>query len=308
MIKYNAEWDIIRIHHTPSYHNRPKPGTHYFLYFPTMIKSFGNHPFSLSSWTVSGRGSLSSPVEIRSTFADPEKVQARPPVRTTEAEVDSESDNSQAAASTATELRFIVRPYKGLTAHLRDTVIKTGTGTKEIPILVEGPYGHPHPLLTYDNVLFIFGGSGIAAVLPYIQEFMHPQNPQAIRTKHIHLVWAARQYTFVRDVLDDELAAAASISAHHRVKMDFFITGPAPKSVKADALDLDRLEDADTRISYQRPVSENMVIEEASEAVGSLAVFVCGPRQMADDTRRAAVHVVGNGFARLGYFEEQFGW
>lgn len=274
-----------------------------------MLKSFGNHPFSLASWTFSGRGNLSSPVGIRTTFADPEKVQAYPPVRTTEAEVGSESENSQTAASTAaTELRFIVRPYKGLTAHLRDAVIKTGTGTKEIPILVEGPYGHPHPLLTYDNVLFIVGGSGIAAVLPYIQEFMHPENPQAIRTKHIHLVWAARQYTFVRDVIDNELAAAASISAHHRVKMDFFITGSAPKSVKADALDLDRLEDADTRISYKRPVSENMVIEEASEAVGSLAVFVCGPRQMADDTRRAAVHVVGNGFARLGYFEEQFGW
>lgn len=307
LIKYNADRDVIRIHFTPSFHKTPRPGTHYFLYFPTMIKSFGNHPFSLSSWTVPGSLSASSPV--RSLSVDPEKVSTFPSVRTTEAEVSSESDNSQKAnsqiASSATpELRFVIRPYKGLTAHLRDAVIKTGTGATEMSILVEGPYGHPHPLLTFDNVLLIVGGSGIAAVLPYIQEFLQPHNN--IRTKHIHLVWAAREYSFVRDVLDDELAAAAS--AQHRVKMDFYITGPAPKVVKAEALDLDRFDEADTRINYQRPVSENVVLEEAAEAVGSLAVFVCGPGQMADDARRAAVHVVGNGFNRLEYFEEQFGW
>lgn len=306
VVKYSVERDIIRIDLTPSFQHQPRPGTHYFLYFPTMLKAVGNHPFSLSGWTSPGGRGTSNSIEIRSSAIDLEKTQRDPAVRTTEAEVSSQTNTSENSASIATELQFVIRPYKGLTATLRDEVMKTGLGRKEMSVIVEGPYGHPHPVLNYDNVLFLVGGSGIAAALPYIQEFLRPGH--AIRAKHIHLVWAVRQYSFARDVLDNELAPGASASAHDRVKLDFFVTGPSPKAVKADALDLDRFEDADTRISYQRFVADTVLREEVSQAVGSLAVLACGPAQLADDARRAAVQVVKNGFDRLEYFEEQFGW
>lgn len=306
MVKYNAERDIIRIDLTPSFQHQPRAGTHYFLYFPTMLKTVGNHPFSLSGWTSPGGPSKSNSIEIRSSAIDAEKIQRDPTMRTTEAEVSSQTNSSESSASIATELQFVIRPYKGLTASLRDAVIKTGVGRKEMNVWVEGPYGHPHPVLSYDTVLFMVGGSGVAAALPYIQEFLRPRH--AIRAKHIHLVWAVRQYSFARDILDNELAAGASASAHDRVKLDFFVTGPSPKAVKDDALGLDRYEDGDTRISYQRFVADKMLREEVSQAVGSLAVLVCGPAQLADDARRAAVQVVKGGFDRLEYFEEQFGW
>ena len=44
------------------------------------------------------------------------------------------------------------------------------------------------------------------------------------------------------------------------------------------------------------------------ESAGSTAVLVCGPAQMADDARKAAVEAVADGHAGLGYFEEYFGW
>jgi ferric-chelate reductase len=307
---YNAERDIIRIHCTPSYEHEPRPGTHYFLYFPTMLKTVGNHPFSLSSWTIPEKERLSNSIQIQSASTVSEKDQVYPSIRTTEEEV-SETDSSQIVAANATQLRFVIRPYKGLTASLRDAIIKTGTGSKEMKILMEGPYGHTYPLLSYDSVLCFIGGSGIASVLPYMQEFLRPQSRKgAGRTKHIHLVWAAKQYSFVRDVLDNELAVAASASARSRVKLDFYITGAGPRAVKGeDALDLDRLGNADTKIFYHRPVVESVLRENVLQTVvGSLAVFVCGPAQLADDARRAAVNAVGNGFDRLGYFEEQFGW
>ena len=304
VIKYNADRDIIRIHVTPSVPHQPREGTHYFLYFPTMLRTMGNHPFSVSGWTVPGGRSASSSASNHAI--DLEKIQRDPAVRAMEAEVGSQTNSSETSASTGTELQFVIRPYKGLTASLRDRVIKTGAGSLELTVLVEGPYGHPHPVLTYDTVLFIVGGSGIAAALPYIHEFLHPRHNN--RTRHIHLVWAVRQYSFARDILDTELAAGATASAHNRVKLDFFVTGPAPKVVKHDALDLERFEEGDTGISYQSPVAGDVIQEEAAQAVGSLAVLVCGPAQLADDARRGAVQAVRNGYDQLEYFEEQFGW
>lgn len=304
VIKYNADRDIIRIYLTPSVPHQPREGTHYFLYFPTMLKTMGNHPFSVSGWTDPKSSSASS--SVTNHAIDLEKVQHNPAVRATEAEVDSQTNTSENSTATGTELQFVIRPYKGLTAALRDKVIQTGRGSLELTVLVEGPYGHPHPVLTYDTVLFIVGGSGIAAALPYIHEFLHPRHNN--RTRHIHLVWAVRQYSFARDILDTELAAGATASAHNRVKLDFFVTGPAPKALKHDALDLERFEDGDTAISYQRPVAADVIRDEVAQAVGSLAVLVCGPAQLADDARRGCVQAVKNGYDQLEYFEEQFGW
>lgn len=306
VVKYNAERDIIRIDLTPSFQHQPRAGTHYFLYFPTMLKGVGNHPFSLSGWTSPGGRCISKSIEIGSSAIGSEKFQKIPTIYITEAEVSSQTRISKKSASFATELQFIIRPYKGLTATLRNEVAKTGLGRKEMNVFVEGPYGHPHPLLNYDNVLFIVGGAGIATALPYIQEFLRPRHP--VRTKQIHLVWAVREYSFARDVLDNELAPGMLATAHDRVKLDFFVTGPSPKAVKDDVLDLDRFDDVDTRISYRCFVADTVLREEVSQAVGSLAVLACGPARLADDARRAAVQAVKNGFDRLEYFEEQFGW
>ncbi len=323
VVDYNAERDIIRIYLTPSYHKQPRAGTHYFLYFPTMLKTVGNHPFSLSGWTVSGGENVSKsmtrsvvvdPEKLQSDAEeiqrDPEKIQSVPAIRTKEEEVGSETNSSQTSIVTKPKLHFVIRPYKGLTAGLKDAVMKTGTGSKEMTVLVEGPYGQPHPVLAFDTVLFIVGGSGVAAALSYIQEWLRPRPGQIIRTKHMHLAWAVREYSFARDILDNELAVMASAAARGRVtvKLDFYITGATPAAIKGDALDLDRFDNVEMRISYQRPVADILIRQEAAEAVGSLAVLVCGPAQMADDARRAAVQVVGGGFDRLEYFEEQFGW
>lgn len=306
VIKYNADRDIIRINVTPSVSHQPREGTHYFLYFPTMLRTMGNHPFSVSGWTGPGGSSASSSTASQNSAVDLEKMPQEPAIRASEAEVSSQTNSSETSTSAGTELQFVIRPYKGLTASLRDAVIKSGKSSLEMTVLVEGPYGEARPILTFDTVLFIVGGSGIAAALPYIHEFLHPRHNK--RTRHIHLVWAVRQYSFARDILDTELAAGATKSEHNRVKLDFFVTGPAPKVVKHDALDLERFNDGDTAISYQRPVAGDVIREEAAQAVGSLAVLVCGPAQLADDARRGAVQAVKAGFDQLEYFEEQFGW
>ena len=50
LARYDEDGDIVRITVFPSYHAKPQIGSHYFLYFPTLTKAAGHHPFSLSGW------------------------------------------------------------------------------------------------------------------------------------------------------------------------------------------------------------------------------------------------------------------
>lgn len=171
---------------------------------------------------------------------------------------------------------------------------------------IEGPYGESAPVFRYNTVIFISGGSGVSAVLPYMQEYLHPElSPSSVSkvTKRIRMVWAAREQEFVRDVIDRELAAASS---NPSVKLDLFVTGPSAPPVKDDMLDLDRFP-GHVDLHYSRPDVPTIIRQEANESVGSIAILVCGPARLSDDARRAAVEMVGAGY-EIGYFEESFGW
>lgn len=166
--------------------------------------------------------------------------------------------------------------------------------------LIEGPYGGSEPVFDYKNVIFIAGGSGISAVLPYVQEFLHVQSTARSTTTRVHVIWAARQRGFIQDVLETELATAAT---DPRVKLDLFLTGASTLTIKEE-----KLQALTTSIGYERPDIKSILHREVGESVGTVAVFVCGAAGLADDTRRASVEIVGGGFKGLGYFEEHFGW
>lgn len=303
LVAYNSDTDIIRITVTPSFHLKPRAGLHYYLYLPTMLKAMGNHPFTMATWTMAGTRNPRTSIVDQTMLTGQEK-EISPAVRATEEEVSSESNGSLDNVARSTQLHFVIRPYKGLTARLRDEVLKSGKGVKEYTGFIEGPYGESHPVLDYNTILFIAGGSGIAAVLPYMQEFLQSQTVGTKVTKRVHIIWAARQQAFVRDVLDRELVTAAT---NPEVKLDLFVTGQSPKIVKDNTIDLDRI-DADVGMRYERPAIGKILRKEVSEAVGTVAFLVCGPAGLADDARQAAVQVVGDGFNGLGYYEEYFGW
>lgn len=187
-----------------------------------------------------------------------------------------------------------------MTARLRDSIVKSGTGSKEMTALIEGPYGETEPVFDYNNVIFIAGGSGISAVLPYVQEFLQTRSTARSSTTRIHVVWAARQRGFILDVLESELATAAT---DPRVKLDIFFTGASTLAIEEA-----KLQALTTNVQYKRPDIKSLLHREVGESVGTVAVFVCGAAALADDARRASVEIVGGGFKGLGYFEEQFGW
>ena len=301
---YNQDHDIIRLTFTPSYHRQPKPGTHYYLHFPFILKAVGNHPFTMSGWSFGGTQSTPSSVLSRSASKDQEKGNVSP----TAYEVDSNSRESIEMDNKGDmKIHFVLKPYKGLTAKLRDSIVKTGTGFREMTAMMEGPYGEAAPLFQYNTVIFVVGGSGISAALPYMQEYLHPTSshvPRSTITKRVHILWTSRSGAFVRDVVDSELAAA---STNPHVKLDLYVTGSASSQVKNDTLDLDRFPGS-IGLRYERPDVPTILNQEVGDSAGTTAVFVCGPAGLADDARRAAVDLVGGGVDGLGYFEEQFGW
>lgn len=251
----------------------------------------------MSSWSESGQDSRRTSATFASSISkDPEKGNISP----TAVEVSCKSSVSTDSKVGSKKIHFVIRPYKGMTARLRDSIVKSGTGSREMTALIEGPYGKREPVFDYNNIIFIAGGSGISAVLPYVQEFLSTRSTAHSPATRIHVVWAAREKGFIQDVLETELATAATDT---RVKLDIFLTGASTLAV-----DEDKLQTLTTNVHYERPDTKSLLHREVGESVGTVAVFVCGAATLADDVRRASVEIVGGGFKGLGYFEEQFGW
>ncbi|KJR86002.1 FRE family ferric-chelate reductase [Sporothrix schenckii 1099-18] len=160
----------------------PGPGQHYFLYQPLRLFGWENHPFTLGHWH-------------RDTPTDGGDL----------------------------HLQFWIRPYDGWTKKLRTAcTAQAGAGSTLAhmamapAMLLEGPYGNAEPLHTFDQVLLVAGGSGIAGVLPYLQDHVRrvEQGADAVgahgriptRTRHMTLIWADRSEACLRFLADGPLA------------------------------------------------------------------------------------------------------
>ena len=301
MIRYDGDHDVIQLTVFPSFHLAPKPGTYYFLYFPTLLLSFGAHPFTISGWTAAD--GHSEPVQV--SLEAEEKALEISAIEVVKPEVANEVRSTSNADSELQDgsqgLKFIIRPQKGLTASLRDRIVKTESSSTKVPVLLEGPYGMTHPLNDYNTVLFIAGGTGISPVLGYLQ-FMLARSRDTFQKRHV--AWTGRSISFFSYVLENGLRTTR---ADPNTEIDLYFTGNG-------ALDRpSKLEDQRVRLHHGRPsplnLIEAVVKDDAQPATASIAVFVCGPGALADDTRRAVTTVLGsNHSVRLDYYEEHFGW
>ncbi|KKA22462.1 Ferric-chelate reductase [Rasamsonia emersonii CBS 393.64] len=195
-LSYNRLSDILWLEVTiPGDKLEPKPGQHYYVYQPLRWKGYENHPFTLGSWTVAGSDSDSND-------ALPLPSGTRP--------------------TTDRKLIFWIRPFDGWTRRLRNECLRAPGLTVDSTFLLEGPYGQVSPLYNYETVILIAGGSGIAGVLPYIEDhFRRCRNScgdfsddsgattsspatkpgsRNTRTRDVTLIWTARQREFIEEI------------------------------------------------------------------------------------------------------------
>lgn len=246
-----------------------RPGTYYYVYVLNDSRPWESHPFTMAYASAGGESTIGE--------ASPLIPSATPP--------------GPACGSKAPSLTFLVRPYDGFTSRLRDMAARKSSPR----VLVEGPYGTTHPLHTFDDVLFIVGGSGIVVPLAHLSTLIS-------RVRSVKIAWSAREAAFVSEVLQHDMAAHLDSD---KLSLDVFLTRGAEHAVDTG------LQEWPKKVSAApgRPdVSAEIKCAAQGALGGSVAVVACGPAIMADEARRAVVGVLGEGYHRVEYFQEAFNW
>ncbi|KAL7897248.1 ferric reductase like transmembrane component domain-containing protein [Trichoderma sp. SZMC 28014] len=319
-ISYDQDANIVRIQINT--HVKPKPGQHYYLYQPFRFTGWENHPFTLAYWSQSTE----------------ETVQIQGGSPTTNNAINPPS-RIHAVAGDEYILSFWIRPYDGWTRRLRDMCLKSISTSKlsavsRETLLLEGPYGMAEPLWAFDEVLLIAGGSGIAAMIPYILDHVSRAVAGQTRIRGLTLVWSDRKQAYLRRIAQQELAAAL---IRDDVRCIFYCTDAAKVSI--DSLPLpspdeismenacretkecgvlkdkeaaDDIRETDSLVFETGRPDIPVLIERATasaiESGSRLAVMACGPGELADTAREATRRAMRHQSNSVEYFEEAFGW
>ncbi|KAK6002611.1 hypothetical protein QM012_001361 [Aureobasidium pullulans] len=293
---YSKKSDVIRLDmRTDSFLAQPAAGQFYYLYQPSTWQGYENHPFTLGAWK--------SPTVVSDTASDSLLRHTNMPSELDEPDLDS---RYRPAVRTLT---FWIRPYDGWTRRLRDECLQASARTVEPTILLEGPYGHHCPISSFDSVLLIAGGTGIASAVPYILEHMAQSEVNEPVTTRMHLIWTVRQASFIEEVFAQELRPAAQ---RDDFSADLFFTrkseGPKHGRNHSECEDIRYL---NSKLQYGRPDITSAIAKAATRAEMTrtkVAVLVCGPPAMADEARLAVHRSLRRGCHSVEYFEESFGW
>lgn len=248
-----------------------RPGTYYYIYVLSDSRPWESHPFTMAY--------ASSGSEPTSGETSPLLPGVTPP--------------GSASGSKSPSITFLIRPYDGFTRRLRSMATKNASPR----VLVEGPYGTTHPFHTFDDVLFIVGGSGIVVPLAHLSKLTSSPHVRSVK-----IAWSVREAAFATEVLQRDMSDHLN---SEKVSLDVFLTRGAERS-----MDLG-LEDWPKKVSavLGRPdVSAEIKCAAQGAMGGSVAVVACGPAIMADEARRAVVGVLAEGYHRVEYFQEAFNW
>lgn len=200
--------------------------------------------------------------------------------------------------SSAVHHTFLICPRDGFTNRLRAKTSASSGKTKksrEIRVLLEGPYGCELTLHQYSTVVMVVGGSGITAAVSRIYSLLrHPRAPQLV-----HLVWATQRRDMVDDICTHELQG---VLGSPRLKMDVYLTS-APTNLNRKG---------EKALPYAlhtgRPDIPSILEEERRNCQGSMAVFCCGPSGIERSTRNGVVKLLGEKGPHVAFYQERFGW
>ncbi|OWZ52784.1 ferric-chelate reductase [Cryptococcus neoformans 125.91] len=220
----------------------------------------------------------------------------------------------------STTLHFLMGTKDGATRRMRKMVNKAISGQADLRVLVEGPYGHTSSVYRFEKVLFIAGGSGITAALPYLHDLVSRRSIGKCVTKKVTLVWVVKNSDYATDVLSKELSLSHSpegldIDIQIHVTSNTGVTTPLIEEAESHALAYNHpfplpsptveksLPSSSSKSSLKetlligRPEMRAVLQTSILKLVGfeTLAVLACGPGNMMDDMRAAIVDAYGTG-------------
>ncbi|KIW31772.1 uncharacterized protein PV07_03368 [Cladophialophora immunda] len=353
---YDKDGDFIRLEIVPgSRMLKPGPGQHYFLYQPMTWKGWENHPFTLGAYETVTESDPASVAMVNAGAEDSTDIEALAGKDIGVVAAGSSSPTSSDVTPDPSQhkltlvqdkvgrqkLTFLIRPFGSWTKRLRNQCLKSPTGVVTPHLFIEGPYGEHSPLHTYENVVFVVGGTGISGAMPYLQDHVRRTSTEAqasrtggkvaTRTRDITLVWATKQPAMLRSVVAHELKPMLGREDIHIHLHATSCREPRSSSSGPDSTDEDHAvvagdKEVDLKsdpttsigdglaISYGRPdISAAILkvvndVDSAAAAGGRIAILTCGPGGMADEARAAVHRALKQGKRGVEYFEEAFGW
>ncbi|KAJ2969021.1 hypothetical protein NQ176_g8886 [Zarea fungicola] len=128
-------------------------------------------------------------------------------------------------------LDLFIEPRGGFTKHL-SALSKQGHTMRRA--MFSGPHGKHLPIHSYENVVMLATGFGIAAHLPYLRKLIHDQNSRATSTRRIHLVWQIekRDVGIAAQKLLNEALDEDKLDGEYNLHMSIFIKSENIDEVK----------------------------------------------------------------------------
>lgn len=163
------------------------------------------------------------------------------------------------------EMIFYIRAHQGLTHDLlksvanHDVVEDSG---RSVSVHVDGPYGglvEDVPAL-YESQVFVAGGSGISACLPWIHYATRRIVQGSAITTNIHLIWMVRYATQIQWITDE---LEPLVNAHpDLIQVDFFVTDSSSSSPAISSTDSEKDSEATpkTGVSRSKPSEKSTTL------------------------------------------------
>ncbi|KAL0954203.1 hypothetical protein HGRIS_005331 [Hohenbuehelia grisea] len=226
------------------------------------------------------------------------------------------TSDEKSRAIEANEVVFYVRAHQGLSRDLLESV-EGGLNDQRVSVHVDGPYGglvEDIPAL-YETLIFVAGGSGIAACLPWIQHVAQRAVQGATTVSTVHLVWIVRQPSHLHWILP-ELNAIRS-SNPNLLHLHLFVTDSSAGSRESKVDEDQSSEEHEFGSDLKLPPFQNER-PYLPELIPSLAttrrvyIFGCGPESFRTDLCNAAAgaqkRVLAGQADVIALHTEFFGW
>ncbi|KIJ53374.1 hypothetical protein M422DRAFT_202279 [Sphaerobolus stellatus SS14] len=217
------------------------------------------------------------------------------------------------------ELVFIIRARDGFTARLRD-VARDHSG-KSVNVILDGPYGAPPNLASFETVILIAGGTGVTYTLPLFTDLVKRARENKAVCRRIVFIWSIRvlaqmrwvSSTLVQALLEaptylqidirvhvtslgtDSIPAIEKISEKEAIEISEYDLAALPSTpTRSSSSVMNDSEVASTpelvkmrgvRVEKGRPDLKGILDEEISSSLGPVSVDVCGPHLLSDSVR-----------------------
>ncbi|EXJ89326.1 hypothetical protein A1O3_02393 [Capronia epimyces CBS 606.96] len=197
-------------------------------------------------------------------------------------------------------IHLIVKRQTGFTRKLFEKAQEQRFSRVTLNAYIEGPYGHEKSMASFGTVLLFASGVGITHQMLYVKELVQGFADGTVATQQITLVWVvpdAECLEWVRAWMSEILGME---KRREVLKVFLYITRSSP--VRGDFRS-----SANVRICRGRPNVADIILAEARERTGAMAVSVCASGSLSDHVRQATRLAIGQG-VNASFAEEGFGW